>query len=73
MLTEPIGIHLFGISAWGRWPLTIHSAGWGILFNFSAAILVSFFTQNKQEMARKQLFHRFLREHASLSAEKRKS
>jgi len=72
VLTEPIGIHLFGITAWGRWPLTIHSAGWGILFNASAAIIVSAFTQHKSEMARKQLFHRFLREHASLSPAKRK-
>jgi Na+/proline symporter len=72
VLTEPIGIHLFGITAWGRWPLTIHSAGWGILFNASFAIVVSALTQNKQEMARKLLFHRFLREHASLSPEKRK-
>ncbi len=32
-LTESIGQSWFGITAWGRWPWTIHSAGWGILFN----------------------------------------
>ena len=40
--TESIGAAL-GITAWGRWPLTIHSAGWGIFFNLGIAILVSFF------------------------------
>ena len=39
--TESIGAAL-GITAWGRWPLTIHSAGWGIFFNLGIAILVSF-------------------------------
>ena len=37
--TESIGAAL-GITAWGRWPLTIHSAGWGIFFNLGIAILV---------------------------------
>ena len=32
-LTESMGKDVFGITAWGRWPLTIHSAGWGIMFN----------------------------------------
>ena len=34
-LTESIGAQF--IDAWGRWPLTIHSAGWGILFNLGLA------------------------------------
>jgi Na+/proline symporter len=33
MMTESIGVKWFGITAWGRWPLTMHSAFWGILFN----------------------------------------
>ena len=45
-LTESIGQQL-GVTAWGRWPLTIHSAGWGILCNFGVAVLVSFVTQNR--------------------------
>ncbi|WP_455366986.1 sodium:solute symporter family protein, partial [Kaarinaea lacus] len=48
-LTEKIGMQWFGIEAWGRWPLTIHSAGWGILFNLSIAIIVSAMTQNREE------------------------
>ncbi|OUU61710.1 MAG: sodium:solute symporter [Alphaproteobacteria bacterium TMED62] len=68
--TESIGAAL-GISAWGRWPLTIHSAGWGIFFNLGTAILVSFFTQNKEELYHKMKFHNFLKEYAGLPDEKR--
>jgi hypothetical protein len=72
MCTESIGVSWFGITAWGRWPLTIHSAGWGILFNFGAAIIVSAFTQDKVEMDRKMQFHNFLKEHAAMKPENRK-
>ena len=71
-LTESIGADVFGITAWGRWPLTIHSAGWGIIFNLGLAIIISYFTQNKADTDHKMKFHSFLREHASLSAEKRR-
>ena len=71
-LTESIGKDIFGITAWGRWPLTIHSAGWGILFNLGLAIIVSYFTQNTADTEHKMKFHSFLREHASLSPEKRR-
>jgi Na+/proline symporter len=68
--TETIGQNL-GITAWGRWPLTIHSAGWGILFNLGIAVIVSAMTQNDAEMAYRMKFHSFLREHASLPASKK--
>lgn len=71
-LTETIGQKWFGITAWGRWPLTIHSAGWGIIFNLGIAIIVSLFTQNKEEMEHKMKFHEFLREHTGLNPEKKK-
>ncbi len=71
-LTETIGTKWFGITAWGRWPLTMHSAGWGIYFNLSLAIIISIFTQNKEELEHKQSFHNFLNEHATLPAEKKK-
>jgi len=67
-LTETIGIEWFGIEAWGRWPLTIHSAGWGIFFNLGIAILVSAVTRD--DIARKMEFHNFLAQHASLPPEK---
>ncbi len=68
--TETVGQSL-GITAWGRWPLTIHSAGWGILLNLSVAIIVSAMTQNAQDLKHRMTFHNFLREHASLPAAKR--
>jgi Na+/proline symporter len=67
-LTEPIGA---GYMPWGRWPLTIHSAGWGIIFNLGIAIVVSLVTQNRDDHAHKMTFHNFLREHARLPAEKK--
>ncbi|MCZ6575202.1 MAG: sodium:solute symporter [Gammaproteobacteria bacterium] len=68
--TETVGQAL-GITAWGRWPLTIHSAGWGILLNLGVAITVSAMTQNAQDLKHRMTFHNFLREHASLPAAKR--
>ena len=68
--TESIGAAL-GVTAWGRWPLTIHSAGWGIFFNLGIAILVSFFTQNSDELSHKMKFHNFLKEYAGLPSEKK--
>ena len=57
---------------WGAYPLTIHCAGWGIIFNLPIAILISFFTQpEKEEMDRRMGYHTFIREHASLSPEKK--
>jgi SSS family solute:Na+ symporter len=62
----------FGITLpWGRWPWTIHSAGWGIIFNFSIAIIVSALTQESKETQHRLQYHSFLRDHASLSAAKR--
>ena len=68
--TETIGQNL-GITAWGRWPWTIHSAGWGIFFNLGLAIIVSAMTQNEGERTHRMEFHSFLREHASLPAAKK--
>ncbi len=67
-LTEKIGADLM---PWGRWPMTMHSAGWGILFNLGLAVLVSYFTQNDAEREHRMTFHNFLHEHAGLSPEKK--
>jgi len=67
-LTENIGSQFM---PWGRWPMTLHSAFWGILFNLSIAVMVSLMTQNKIDTEHRMTFHNFLREHASLPAEKR--
>ncbi len=67
-LTESIGSQFM---PWGRWPMTIHSAGWGILFNLGLAVIISAMTQNDDDMEHRMTFHNFLREHAVLSPEKR--
>jgi SSS family solute:Na+ symporter len=71
-LTESIGQQWFGITAWGRWPLTMHSAAWGLYFNLGLAIIVSLFTQEGKEKEHQKAYHEFLAEHAGLSAAKKK-
>ena len=74
ILTEKIGGELTGLLGidlpWGRWPLTMHSAFWGMLVNLSFAIPISAMTQDKNDLAHRMKYHNFLREHASLPAEK---
>jgi len=65
-LTETIGQDWFGITAWGRWPWTIHSAGWGIFFNLGLAIIISAVTQDSESTAHRQRYHDYLREHCGL-------
>ena len=67
-LTEKIGA---AYMPWGRWPWTIHSAGWGIFFNLGLCILISAVTQNQADYEHRMKFHNFLREHASLSPAKK--
>jgi Na+/proline symporter len=69
--TETIGTKWFGITSWGRWPWTIHSAGWGIIFNLGAAILISAVTQDDESRAHRQKYHDFLKEHAGLPEDKK--
>ncbi|WP_397543880.1 hypothetical protein [Roseovarius salis] len=45
VFTEPLGLVLFEALfvelPWGRWPLTIHSAAWGLVFNLAFVLLSS--------------------------------
>jgi Na+/proline symporter len=66
-LASAVGIDL----PWGRWPWTIHSAGWGIIFNLAVCISVSAMTQRDTERSHRMKYHDFLREHASLSPQKK--
>ena len=62
----------FGIP-WGAYPLTIHSAGWGILFNLATTILVSRFTTDSEDTMRiKDEKHRFLQAVSGMNSERRK-
>jgi solute:Na+ symporter, SSS family len=72
IMTETIGQKLFGGALpWGRWPWTMHSAGWGIFFNLLVCIPVSAMTQEEGAWAHRIKYHNFLREHAALSPEKK--
>ncbi len=70
--TESLGIQWLGITSWGRWPLTIHSAGWGMLFNATTAVVVSALTNKPEGLARRLTFHSFLRQTTALPADRRK-
>lgn len=75
--TEDFGVAIlsgvFGdLIGWGRWPWTIHSTGWGILFNVTVCVIVSALTQNTADRAHRQKFHDFLAEHAGLGSDKRR-
>lgn len=74
IFTESFGAAIAGTVGidlpWGRWPWTIHSAGWGMLFNLGVCLGISAMTQNDAALAHRMKYHNFLREHASLSPAK---
>ena len=76
IFTENFGLNIasaFGIDlAWGRWPWTMHSAGWGMIFNLSICVIVSAMTQDEGSRSHRMIYHDFLREHAMLPADKKK-
>lgn len=42
VLTEPFGqLITGGVLPWGRWPWTIHSAGWGMIFNIAVCLVAA--------------------------------
>ncbi len=72
ILTEDIGQQIFGnLLIWNKWPLTIHSAAWGVLFNLIGTIIISFITQETKENNHKQKFHDFIDEYKSYSLSRR--
>jgi Na+/proline symporter len=74
IFTETIGQQITGGALpWGRWPWTIHSAGWGIIFNLAFCIPISAMTQGDTAAREHRMkYHNFLREHATLSADKKR-
>ena len=63
---------VFGVP-WGAYPLTIHSAGWGILFNLVTTILVSRFTTDSEDTIRiKEKKHQLLQAVSGMSPERKK-
>ncbi len=58
---------------WGAYPLTIHSAGWGILFNIIFTVAGSrLFPDDDQTMAKRRKRHEYLREIAGVPDDKKK-
>ncbi len=66
LATEGIGRTLTGDTLpWGRWPWTIHSAGWGMAANLLVCIIGSAMTQDDRELRHRMRYHEFLRAHAT--------
>ena len=58
---------------WGAYPLTIHSAGWGIMFNLIVTFFVSFFfRESSKEKNRKERKHLLLQTVSALSQKQKK-
>ena len=75
ILTEPFGLSLsafFGlVLPWGRWPWTIHSAGWGIAVNMAVVLIVSAISQTPEARAHRAVFHDYLRDAAAAAPQVR--
>jgi hypothetical protein len=65
LFTEPPGLiffnGLFVELPWARWPLTIHSAAWGLAINFSLCLLASIFTRKGDEREHRLGLHAIFR------------
>lgn len=65
VFTEPPGLILFNAlfvePPWGRWPLTIHSAAWGLSFNMAICLLATIFTRDRAEREQRSRVHARLR------------
>ena len=70
ILTETIGQQISGNRLpWGRWPLTIHSGVWGLIFNVFICFSVSAFSALAKidtDREHRQKFHDFLNDHMGL-------
>ena len=70
--TEHVGQIMFGdLIKWNKWPLTIHSSVWGVLFNLISCSAISFITQEIKETNHKHKFHEFIDEHKHVSLKRR--
>ncbi|MBI4924003.1 MAG: hypothetical protein HY834_19895 [Devosia nanyangense] len=72
IFTDRYGIALasfFGLDLpWGRWPWTIHSAGWGLAANIASSLVISLISQRSEDRTRRRPYHDFLVSHAGLPA-----
>ncbi len=71
-LTEEIGQATLGNALpWNKWPLTIHSSFWGVLFNLLGSLTISFITQDTKEKHHKYKFHEFISDYKASSVLRR--
>lgn len=56
---------------WGRWPWTIHSAGWGIVLNVVSCIVVSWLSHDQDDRAHRMRFHKLYAATVALAPGKR--
>lgn len=75
LFTEQLGATLcrfFGFELpWGRWPWTIHSAGWGIFLNVIACLVVSWLSHDLDERSHRAGFHKLFVATVAISPSKR--
>ena len=75
VLTEPLGAticHFLGFDLpWGRWPWTIHSAGWGIFVNIISCVVVSWISHQDLDRTHRQSFHQLFIAKSSIAPAKR--
>lgn len=75
LFTEQLGstvCSFFGFDLpWGRWPWTIHSAGWGIFLNVVSCVVVSWLSHNASDRGHRLGFHKLYARTAAIAPGKR--
>ena len=70
-----VGLKPYGVAGqiipWNKWPLTIHSAAWGLIFNIIGATVISFITQELKETKTRKRIHEFISEYKNYSLTRR--
>jgi len=56
---------------WGRWPWTIHSAGWGIFLNIVSCTVVSWISADRHDRVRRAQFHALFAQTVAIAPKKR--
>jgi solute:Na+ symporter, SSS family len=68
LVTDHAGIAILGFLGldlpWGRFPWTIHSAGWGLFVNLLTVLIISAITQGRGHSEQAPDIRNFLRKHA---------
>ncbi len=75
LFTEQLGATLCSFLGfelpWGRWPWTVHSAGWGIFLNVIACVVVSWLSHNADDRAHRMRFHKLFTSTVAIAPNKR--